>query len=47
MLFNQIIVEPQELLLGLKNLFLVFLSKEENDALTKYLDSDGSGDIDF
>lgn len=40
-------MEPSELLSGLKNSFNVFLSNEEADALSNYLDEDDSGDIDF
>ncbi|CDW83377.1 UNKNOWN [Stylonychia lemnae] len=40
-------LEPNELLFGLKNNFNVILSYDENQALTKYLDEDGSGDVDF
>ena len=40
-------MEPNELLFGLRSSFNVILSFEENQALTKYLDEDGSGDVDF
>ena len=32
---------------GLRDKFGVFISNEESEELIKYLDSDGSGDIDF
>eukprot|EP00347_Sterkiella_histriomuscorum_P023774 403333433 len=40
-------LEPNELLIGLKNSFNVYLSLDESVALSKYLDEDESGDIDF
>ena len=41
------IVEKDELLIGLKNFFNVYFSNEETEEVTKYLDEDGSGDVDY
>ena len=40
-------LDPQEILQGLKESFNIYFSKEEALEVTKYLDSDGSGDVDF
>lgn len=46
-ILNIIIVEFDELLVGLKNSFNIYFSIEETEEVAKYLDEDGSGDIDF
>jgi len=40
-------VEAKELLDGLRNSFNVYLSVKETEAVTRYLDADGSGDVDL
>lgn len=40
-------MDTKELITGLKNSFNIYLSSEETQELIKYLDEDGSGDIDF
>lgn len=40
-------LERDELLNGLKNSFNVYFSVEEIEEVTKYLDEDGSGGIEF
>ena len=42
-----IIVDPKELIGGLRDKFGIFISEEESEEVVKYLDSDNSGDIDF
>eukprot|EP00343_Euplotes_focardii_P002629 CAMPEP_0205805544 /NCGR_PEP_ID=MMETSP0205-20121125/8806_1 /ASSEMBLY_ACC=CAM_ASM_000278 /TAXON_ID=36767 /ORGANISM="Euplotes focardii, Strain TN1" /LENGTH=169 /DNA_ID=CAMNT_0053076945 /DNA_START=187 /DNA_END=692 /DNA_ORIENTATION=+ len=40
-------LDPVEILQGLKDSFNIYFSREEALEVTKYLDSDGSGDVDF
>ena len=40
-------MEKDELLIGLRNFFNVYFSNEETEEVTKYLDEDGSGDVDY
>lgn len=40
-------LDPQEILHGLKESFNIHFSAEEALGVTQYLDSDGSGDVDF
>ena len=40
-------MDANELLNGLRTSYQVYLTQEENQALIRYFDEDGSGDIDF
>jgi len=40
-------LDPVEILVGLKEKFSIYFSEEEADNLCKYLDEDGSGDVDL
>lgn len=40
-------LDPQEILVGLKDKFSIYFSTEEAENLCKYLDEDGSGDVDL
>jgi hypothetical protein len=46
-IFVTSLVEPEELLVGLKKEFSVYFTPQEKDCLIKYIDDDGSGDISF
>lgn len=41
------VLEPLEILNGLKNYLGVYLSREETNKLSAHLDVDNSGDVDF
>jgi Ca2+-binding EF-hand superfamily protein len=40
-------LDIQEILIGLKEKFFIYFSPEEAAGVLEYLDSDGSGDVDF
>lgn len=40
-------LDPQEILTGLREKFSIYFSKEEAVNLCRFLDEDGSGDVDF
>ena len=40
-------LDPQEILTGLREKFSIYFSKEEAEKLCRFLDEDGSGDVDF